>query len=400
MKLNLKECFEFLVKHNASDLHLKVGTPPIVRKNKKLLLLYKNSPSVTNESLQTTLAPYLKDTFKQKLQRDKQVDFSIGIPSVGRFRLNVFYQRSTLRLVARKIPFDLPTYKDLNLPSIIKKINSNVNKPGLILVTGSTGSGKSSTIVAMLNDINKNHSKHIISIEDPIEFLIKDDKCLITQRELGQDYINYHSALVSSLRQDPDIIFFGELRDTESMEITLSASNTGHLVFSTLHTNNVIDTINRVMGMVSPHKKKLYRMEFANSLKAIICQKLVPTINNQHVIPAAEVLINNPRVRKILENETQSPSELQQVIQESKENWGMQTFNQHLIELEEQGLISKKTALENSPSPEKLTLHFSGLNHNNSSNNHLKTSQKEQEKNTEYKIDFQANPFKKTGSLF
>ena len=398
MKLNLKECFELLVKYNASDLHLKVGAAPIVRKNKELLLLYKNYPPLKEEELETALEPFLKEAFKLKLKKNKQVDFSIGISQIGRFRLNVFYQRSTLRLVARKISFELPTYKNLNLPPVIQHINSNVDKAGLILVTGSTGSGKSSTIAAMLNEINKNYSKHIISIEDPIEFLIRDDKSIITQRELGEDYVDYNSALTASVRQDPDIIFFGELRNAESMEIALSASNTGHLVFSTLHTNNAIDTINRVIGMVNPDKKKLCRMEFAASLKAIICQKLMLTKDNSRLVPAVEVLINNPRVRKYLEDESKSTSELQQVIEESQKTWGMQSFNQHLLELVEKEIISKKTALENSPSPEKLTLHFSGLNQKNAESE-MNIQYEESEKNHN-KIDFNKKKLKKASSLF
>ena len=398
MELNLKKCFKLLVKYNASDLHLKVGTPPIVRKNKDLLLLYKDYPPLKEDEIKKAIEPFLKESFKSKLKVNKQVDFSIGLPQVGRFRLNIFYQRSTLRLVARKIPFELPTYKNLNLPDSIKNILSHLDNTGLVLVTGSTGNGKSSTIVAMLNDINHNYSKHIITIEDPIEFLIKDNKCIITQRELGEDYIDYNSALVASLRQDPDIIFFGELRDMEAMEIALSASNTGHLVFSTLHTNNVIDTINRVMGMVSPDKKKLCRMEFASCLKAIICQKLIPTKDNRNLVPAVEILINNPRVRKFLEDENKSTSELQQVIEESKEGWGMQSFNQHFIQLVEKEVISKDTALKNSPSPEKLSLHFSGLNQQNVENKmNIQYENQEEPSNENH---FEQKKLKKTNSVF
>ena len=394
MELNLKECFRLLIKYNASDLHLKAGAPPIVRKNKSLLLLYKDASALKKQEIEKAIEPFLTENLKLKLKKKKQIDFSIGVHQLGRFRLNVFYQRSTLRLVARRIPFEIPTYESLNLPESIKNILSDIDKVGLILVTGATGSGKSSTIVAMLNDINKNHNKHIITIEDPIEFLIKDNKCLITQRELGEDYIDYHSALTASLRQDPDIIFFGELRDTEAMEITLNASNTGHLVFSTLHTNNIIDTINRVLGMVSPEKKKLCRMEFASSLKAIVCQKLIKTKDNSRLIPAIEILINNPRVKKFLEDENKSNSELQQVIEESKETWGMQSFNQHLMELTEKGLISQKTALENSPSPEKLTLKFSGLNQENSESE-MNVNYEESEEESHNKIALNQQKLKK-----
>ena len=396
MELDLKKCFKLLVKYNASDLHIKVGTPPIVRKNKELLLLYKDHPALKSNQIEKAIEPFLTETLKSKLQKNRQVDFSVGVPSVGRFRLNIFYQRSTLRVVARKIPFEIPNYKTLNLPQSIQNIVSNVDKMGLILVTGSTGSGKSSTIVAMLNDINNRYNKHIISIEDPIEFLIQDNKCIITQRELGEDYIDYKTALTATLRQDPDVIFFGEIRDTETMEITLNASNTGHLVFSTLHTNNVVDTINRVMGMVSVEKKKAFRMEFAASLKAIICQKLVPTKDKSSLIPVIEVLINNPRVRKFLEDEDKSSSAVQKVIEESKEAWGMQSFNQHLIDLVEKEVITREIALSNSPSPEKLVLHFSGLSHKNVKGESKHFELEESDKT----INFDQKTLKKTNQFF
>ena len=352
-------------KYKVSDLHLKVGTPPLVRKNGQLMRLYKEQFTLSNEDIVHAVDPFLNTNQKNKLKKEKQLDFSCGIPDIGRFRLNIFYQRGTLRLVARNIPFEIPSYKSLNLPRAVRNILKNHDQKGLILVTGATGSGKSSTIISMLDDINQKASRHIITIEDPIEFLIQDKKSLITQRELGSDYINYNLALKSSLRQDPDIIFFGEIRDFESMETALTAANTGHLVFTTIHTNNVIDTIHRVLGMVSPEKKNLFRMEFAASLKAIICQKLIMKKDQSGLIPVIEVLINNPRVRAFLEDESKSTSNLYEVIEQSKEAWGMQSFNQHLLELVEQDLITEDQALIVSPSPEKLTLHFSGLNQKN-----------------------------------
>ena len=368
MGLDLKDCLRLMSKYQVSDLHLKVGTPPLIRKNGQLMRLYKEQFSLTNEDIITAVAPFLNSIQKNQLKQQKQIDFSYGVENIGRFRFNVFYQRGTLRLVARNIPFKIPSYESLNLPKAVKDILKNTEQKGLILVTGATGSGKSSTIVSMLNDINERDSRHIITIEDPIEFLIKDKKSLITQRELGTDYINYNMALKSSLRQDPDIIFFGEIRDFESMETTLTAANTGHLVFSTLHTNNAMDTIHRVLGMVSSEKKSLFRMEFASSLKAIICQKLIMKKDNSGLLPVVEVLINNPRIRGFLEDGKKSTSSLYDVIEQSKEAWGMQSFNQHLIELVEQDLITQEKALAASPSPEKLTLYFNGLSQKNTEN--------------------------------
>ena len=359
-----------MVKHQVSDLHLKVGTAPVIRKNGQLMLLYKKQVHLTNDDINKAIDPFLKPHHRQTLIEQKQVDFSHGIKGIGRFRFNIFYQRGTLRIVARNIPFILPDYESLNLPVAVKNL-LNVNQKGLILVTGATGHGKSSTIVAMLNDINMRISRHIITIEDPIEFLIEDKKSILTQRELGTDYLNYHLALKSTLRQDPDIIFFGELRDFESMETALSAANTGHLVFSTLHTNNVTDTIHRILGMANSEKKKNFRMELASSLRAIICQKLIMKKDQSGLVPAVEILINNPRVRSFLEDEDKSTSLLDEVIETSYEVWGMQSFNQHLIKLVEQDWISKEVALENSPSPEKLELHFSGLSQKNNEESDL-----------------------------
>ena len=373
MELDLKDCFELMVTHQVSDLHLKVGTAPVIRKNGQLMLLYKKQFHLTNDDISKAIDPFLKPHHRQNLIEQRQVDFSYGLKGIGRFRFNIFYQRGTLRVVARNIPFKLPDYESLNLPVAVKNL-LNVNQKGLILVTGATGNGKSSTIVAMLNDINTRISRHIITIEDPIEFLIEDKKSILTQRELGSDYVNYNLALKSTLRQDPDIIFFGELRDVESMETALSAANTGHLVFSTLHTNNVTDTIHRILGMANGEKKKIFRMEFASSLKAIICQRLIMKKDQSGLVPAVEILINNPRVRSFLEDEDKSTSLLDEVIETSHEVWGMQSFNQHLIELVEKDLVSKEVALENSPSPEKLELYFSGLSQKNNEEN---DSQKE-----------------------
>lgn len=364
MSLDLEKCLALMVERKASDLHFKVGTPPVIRKTRFLHLLTKEHPVVRQESLAATVERILTPQQKNTLAENRQVDFSYGVKNLGRFRFNIFFQRGTLRAVIRHIPFVIPTFETLSLPKKIKNLADNpIN--GLILVTGATGMGKSSTIVTMLNHINKTKNRHIITIEDPIEFIIQDQKSLITQRELGTDYINYQMALKSSLRQDPDIIFFGELRDPESTETALNAANTGHLVFSTLHTNNVTETITRILGFFSKEKQQHIRMEFSACLRAIICQRLLVKKTQQGFIPAVEILINNPRVRSILEDQEKSPSTLVEVLETSRDVWGMQSFNQHLIELYQAEHITEVVALRASDSPEKLRLHFSGLSHEN-----------------------------------
>ena len=374
MKLNLKDCFSLMVKYQASDLHLKVGAPPIVRKNGQLMLLYtKDRSPISHDEIVEVIDEILRPSHRKILAEERQVDFSYGVKGIGRFRMNIFYQRGTPRVVARNIPVVLPDYDSLNLPKVIRGLLESEQK-GLILVTGATGCGKSSTIMAMLNDINSKWNCHILTIEDPIEFLIEDRKSLVTQRELGSDYKDYPAAFKSAMRQDPDVLFFGEIRDFDTMETALNAANSGHLVLSTLHTNNVVDTVHRVLGMVNPHKKQIFRMEFASSLKAIICQKLVMKKDGTGLLPVVELLINNPRVRSYLEDEERSTAELEDVIAKSKEGWGMQTFNQSLLELLKKKLITKKTALKHSPSPEKIRLHLSGLSHDNMEKNKRKTA--------------------------
>ena len=366
MAFDLIEHLRTMVQESVSDLHLKVGTPPVFRKNRDLVPSSKEIRALTPTDLQNSIYPLLTPYQHDILMEAKQVDFSYGVKALGRFRFSVFFQRGTLRAVIRHIPYEVPSLTSLNLPSQLKKIiDNNIN--GLILVTGATGNGKTSTIVSMIDYINQNKRDHIITIEDPIEFLIKDKKSLITQRELGSDYMDYNQALKATLRQDPNTIFFGELRDAVTMETTLNAANTGHLVFSTLHTNNVAETVTRVLGMVNEERSRYVRMEFASCLKAIICQRLCMRKDGKGFYPAVEILVNNPRVREILEDGDKSPVLLQDVIEQSKEVWGMQSFNQNLKELYQRGIISKEEALKNSESPEKLRLFFQGLSHDNSS---------------------------------
>ena len=371
MELDLAKYFSMMKEKRASDLHLKAGTPPVIRKTRFLQLLDPSFPRVANQDLRAAFNRILTPHQKTILEENKQLDFSYGISGLGRFRINVFFQRGTLRAVIRYIPVHVPSFESLNLPPKIKKITDRARR-GLILVTGATGMGKSTTVAAMLNQINQTKNRHIITIEDPIEFLIKDNKSLVTQRELGVDSVNYQMALKASLRQDPDILFFGELRDAESAEIALNAANTGHLVLSTLHTNNAAETITRVLGFFSKEKQAHVRMEFSSCLRVVICQKLLVQKHKRGFVPAVEILLNTPRVRELLEDPEQSTSKLPSVIENGRDGWGMQSFNQHLIQLCNEGKITEEAAFKASDSPEKLKLYFSGLIHENKNAKHLK----------------------------
>ena len=375
MGLDLFKYLKIMQEEGVSDLHLKAGAPPVFRKNKSLVLSSHESEPLKPQDIKEAVYPLLTDQQHEILERDKQVDFSYGVKDMGRFRFNMFFQRGTLRLVIRHIPFEVPSLKELNLPHQLTSL-IEANSYGLILVTGATGNGKTSSIVSMIDHINRNHNKHVITIEDPIEFLIKDKKSLITQRELGSDYISYNMALKSTLRQDPDIIFFGELRDEASIETALNAANTGHLVFSTLHTNSVPETITRILGMFNKDKGSYIRSQFASCLKAVICQRLCLRKDGEGFYPALEILVNNPRIREVLADDTKSTSVLTEIIEESKDVWGMQSFNQHLQSLYRKGIISKSEALKNSSSPEKLRLFFEGLSHDNSQKVRSRVKQK------------------------
>ena len=367
MSLDLLKYLKIMSEQKASDLHLKVGAPPILRINGQLVLASREAPRVPHTEVQEAIQPLLTPVHQNMLLENKQVDFSHGVKGLGRFRFNVFFQRGTLRVVARRIPFKVPDFRSLNLPKTLADLMSKNN--GLILVTGATGHGKSSTIVAMLDYVNRHFSRHIITIEDPIEFLIQDKKSLITQRELGADYMDYKLALKASLRQDPDIIFFGELRDAISTEIALNAANTGHLVLSTLHTNNAAETMIRLLGMFNEEKQESVRREFASCFRAIICQRLVMKKDKSGFHPVLEILINNPRVKELLEDAKKSVANLNKVIESSRDVWGMQSFNQHLKSLYSEGIISKEEALSATDSPENLRLFFHGLEHHESIQN-------------------------------
>jgi len=297
---------------------------------------------------------YQRDKFKNS----NEVDLAYGVPGLGRFRVNVFQQRGTLGAVLRVIPFKVMTIRDLFLPPVLESIA--LEERGLILVTGTTGSGKSTTLAAMIDHINANETDHIMTIEDPIEFLIRDKRSIVNQREVGVDTVSFSQALKSALRQDPDVILVGEMRDLETIETALTAAETGHLVMSTLHTLDATETINRIVSVFPPYQQKQVRLQLASVLKAVISQRLVPRADGKGRVAAVEVLKNTARVRELIEDKDRT-KEIPDAIAQGHQSYGTQTFDQSLMSLVRQNIITYEEAHRQATNPDDFALRFSGI---------------------------------------
>ena len=345
---------------NASDVHLKVGAKPRIRAKKELITL-DSFPVLSRTDLEDFVNYILKgkEEKKQKLLKEGQVDTSASFPGIARFRANIYYQRSTLGIALRYIPFEIPKFESLNLPPVVRKMALS-HTSGLILVTGPTGSGKSTTLASLINEINELYSKVIVTIEDPIEYLFKDKKSFIIQREVGEDTNDFAGAMKAALREDPDVIMIGEIRDTETAKIALQAAETGHLVFSTLHTINAKETINRFIGMFPLENREQIRLMLANSLIGIISQRLVPRRDRKGVVPVLEILVNNPLIKEAL-LDPQKFQNINEYLEKGHEVYGTQTFDQHLLELYQKGWIDAKTVLEYAENPTDIELKMRGL---------------------------------------
>ena len=396
--MNIDQLLIKLTQEGGSDLHLKVGAPPIMRKQSKLHILSKDLPTIDYQSLDEIILPVLNDIQQETLRTNGSVDVGYGLKGVGRFRFNIFFQRGTTRVVVRHIPHNVPTIDELNLPQQMLDIVSKIER-GLVLVTGSTGVGKSTTLAAIINHINKTKNKHIITIEDPIEFLIQDHYSLITQREMGVDYYDAKLALKAALRQDPDIILFSELRAKDTISIALNAAETGHLVFSTIHTQEAAETISRILSVFSAEEQVRVKITLSSVLKVVFSQRLIPKKDDTSYIPALEILINNPRIQGEIMKDP-STDVIRNIMHQSQNHWGMQTFDQHLIKMLKAGLISEKDASKYSSSPEKIKLSAAGISFG-SNYDHLSrkppstsSTQPEIELNIHTQTNIQEQPFK------
>jgi twitching motility protein PilT len=357
MSLNIDAILKIAQKIGASDTHLKVGRPPCYRIDGKIKQI-KDIPPLSNEDLENIVKTILKSEDKfNELHEKKNVDPAYS-SEVGRYRVNIFYQRGTYSIVLRTIPTTIPNIEDINLPEVIKEIS--LEERGLILVTGITGSGKSTTLASMINYINENKNAHILTIEDPIEFVHEDKKCIVNQREIGQDATTFADALRAALRQDPDIILVGEMRDLETIETALHAAETGHLVMSTLHTLDAKETINRIISQYPPHHQEQVRIQLAEVLKAVISQRLLPKKEGKGRVPAIEILRTSARVKECIKVKEKTP-ELTDAMIQGHITVGMQTFDQSLLGLFKNGSISYEEAVKNANNPNDFALMVQGI---------------------------------------
>ncbi len=356
----LDDILRLATQRGASDVHLKAGIIPVVRKHGNLRALSSSYAPFTQGDLEDIALALMNEQQREQFEKTMDIDLSYGLPGIGRFRINLFKQRGTFRIVIRNIPDKVLSISELNLPPVVEKLADT--ERGLILVTGTTGSGKSSTLAGIINHINQNKSKHILMIEDPTEFLIRDKKSIITQRELGTDTISFANSLRAALRQDPDIILIGEMRDKETIEIALQAAETGHLVLSTLHTLDAQETINRILAAFEPHHQAQIRLQMATVLRAVLSQRLCRLKEGKGYIPALEVLINNARVAECIAEPSRT-AELRTIMEEGRSAWSMSTFDQSLMDLVHADMITYEEALKNSTSPENFAIRYSGVSH-------------------------------------
>ena len=355
--MHINELLKTAIERGASDLHLKVGNYPIVRIDGRLHFLTELKRLMSEDTIALAYS-IMSQKDKQRFKERNEIDLAYSVPGLGRFRVSIFYQRNTIGMVLRVIPTKIKSIKELNLPIVLEKIAKE--ERGLILVTGTTGSGKSTTLAAMVDHINTYKTSNIITIEDPIEFLHRDKKSIVNQREIGMDTPSFSSALRAALRQDPDVILVGEMRDLETIETALLAAETGHLVLSTLHTLDAIETIDRIVAMFPPYHQKQVRLQLAMVLKAVISMRLVPRADKKGRVPATEVMVNTPYIQDCIINPEKTKF-IKEAIQKGVSQYGMQTFDQSLYFLWEKKLITYEEALRWASNPDEFKLKVMGV---------------------------------------
>jgi len=355
--VNINDLLELTVARGASDLHLKIGAQPVIRIDGHLTTMIDQKRLTPDDTLHLAFS-MMSPGQREKFRNHKQIDLAHAIPGLGRFRVSAFQQRGTVSIVLRVVPTKILGFKDLYLPPVMEKLS--MENRGMVILTGTTGSGKSTTLAAMMDYMNVHRVEHIVTIEDPIEFLHRDKRCIINQREVGSDTETFAGALKVTLRQDPDIILVGEMRDFDTVELALAAAETGHLVLTTLHTLDAVETINRIVAFFPPHQQQQIRLELASIIKGIISQRLMPKADGKGRIPAVEVLVSTALIRdKITDRER--TVEIKEAIAEGVVQYGMQTFDQCLIGLFNEKLITLDTAMRYCSNPDDFMLKIKGI---------------------------------------
>jgi twitching motility protein PilT len=355
--MNINDLLKIAVERKASDLHLKVGSHPVIRVDGDLLPLGELKRLMQEDTIAMAFS-MMNARQKQRFKEELELDIAYSVPGLGRFRCNVFQQRGAVGLVLRVIPARIQSIRELMLPPVLERICEE--RRGLILCTGTTGSGKSTSLAAMLDYINSTRTEHMITIEDPIEFLHRDKKSIVNQREIDVDTHSFAGALRAALRQDPDVLLVGEMRDYETIETALLAAETGHLVFSTLHTLDATETVNRIISVFPPHHQKQIRIQLSQVLKSVISLRLVPRADGMGRVPAAEVLISTAYIRECIENKEKTKY-IREQISLGTSQYGMQTFDQSLFQLYKSGLITLDEALKRATNPDEFRLKIQGV---------------------------------------
>jgi len=354
--MNIKLLLEEMIAIGASDLHIKAGIPQVFRVNGKLQR--SDFPLPNPREMEEVAKQVLTPLQKEKFESTREIDFAFGVTGLARFRANFYVQRSSISMVFRHVPVIIKAVDELQLPPIVKDLA--LRPRGLILVTGTVGSGKSTTLAAMIQEINRNLCASVITIEDPVEFLHRDEKSIINQREVGSDTASFNEALRHILRQDPNVIMIGEVRDAETMEIALKAADTGHLVLTTLHTVNAMQTVNRVISFFPPHQHQDIRFLLASTLQSVISQRLVPRKNGTWRVPAVEVMISTSTIKDCL-LDPEKTSLIQKAMREGVTQHKMQTFDQSLMKLYQEDIISLEDALQATTNPHEFMLRLKGI---------------------------------------
>lgn len=354
--MTFKEMIQQMLNNNASDIHLRVGLRPTLRIDGRLHPA--DDQVLMPQDMEKILSQILTETQLQKFHQKREMDLALSISKMGRFRINLYKQRGTVGIAIRQVNTIIPTFEELNLPTIVRDISNA--RHGLIIVTGTTGSGKSTTLASMIEYINSSRAENILTIEDPIEYIYRDKKSIISQREVGGDTDSFATALRHAFRQDPDIVLIGEIRDADTMGIALTAADTGHLVLTTLHTMNAVETISRIISFFPPHQHQQIRLLLAGTLKSVVCQKLLPRSDGPGRVPAVEIMVSTASIRECIIDQMKTPQILD-LIESGAIQYGMQSFDQSLMKLFRSGMITYEEAIAHSTNPDDFDLRCKGI---------------------------------------